>query len=187
VDVVFDVYKKSSLKSETRSKRGQGIRRRVTGTSKTPGNWQSFLCDASNKTELFHFLAEKMCEAETTSTVIVTKGEDAISNTRKSLDAVSPCCHEEADSRIFVHARDATTDGSKSIIIKANDMDVLVIAISVLLSLQELGLEKMWIAFGQGDKMRWIPVHEVVSAIGLEKAGGIPYFHEFCMADLERI
>ena len=43
VDVVFDVYKKSSLKSETRSKRGQGIRRRVTGTSKTPGNWQSFL------------------------------------------------------------------------------------------------------------------------------------------------
>ena len=59
VDVVFDVYKKSSLKSETRSKRGQGIRRRVTGTSKKPGNWQSFLRDVSNKTELFHFLAEK--------------------------------------------------------------------------------------------------------------------------------
>ena len=110
VDVVFDVYKKSSLKSETRSKTGQGIRRRVTGTSKTPGNWHSFLRDASNKTELFYFLAEKMCEAETTSKVIVTKGEDAISNTRKSLDAVSPCCHEEADSRIFVHARDAMTD-----------------------------------------------------------------------------
>lgn len=184
VDVVFDVYKKSSLKSETRSKRGQGIRRRVTETSKTPGNWQSFLRDTSNKTELFHFLAEKMCEAETTSTVIVTKGEDAISNTRKSLDAVSPCCHEEADCRIFVHARDATTDGSKSIIIKANDTDVLVIAISVLPSLQELGLEKMWIAFGQGAKMRWIPVYEVVSAIGLEKAGGIPYFHAFTGCDV---
>ena len=28
VDVVFGVYKKSSLKSETRSKRGQGIRRK---------------------------------------------------------------------------------------------------------------------------------------------------------------
>ena len=50
VDIVFDIFKKSSLKSETRSKRGQGIRRRVTGTSKTPGNWQSFLHDASNKT-----------------------------------------------------------------------------------------------------------------------------------------
>ena len=42
VDVVFDVYKKSSLKSEARSKRGQGIRRRVTGTSKTPSNGRSF-------------------------------------------------------------------------------------------------------------------------------------------------
>lgn len=36
VDIVFDVYKTSSLKSETKSKKGQGMRRRVTGTSKTP-------------------------------------------------------------------------------------------------------------------------------------------------------
>ena len=125
-----------------------------------------------------------MCEAETTSTVIITKGEHAISNTRKSLDAVSPCCHEEADTRMFVHARDATTDGRKSIIIKANDTDTLVIAISVLPSLQEIGLEKMWIAFGQGAKMRWIPVHEEVSAIGLEKARGIPYSHVFTGCDI---
>ena len=37
-------------------------------------------------------------------------------------------------------------------LVKANDTDVLVIAISVLPSLQELGLENMWIAFGQGAK-----------------------------------
>ena len=61
---------------------------------------------------------------------------------------------------------------------------MLVIAISVLPSLQELGLEKMWIAFGQGAKMRWIPVHEVVSAIGLEKTRGIPYFHVFTGCDV---
>lgn len=125
-----------------------------------------------------------MCEAETTSTVIVTKGGDAISKTVQSLDAVSPCCHEDANSQIFVHARDATTDGSKSIIIKANDTDVLFIAISVLPSLQKLGLQEMWIAIGQGTYMRWIPVHEVVSAIGLEKARGIPYFHTFTGCDI---
>lgn len=38
----------------------------------------------------------------------------------------------EADSRIFVNSKDATMDGSKSIITKANDTDVLAIAISVL-------------------------------------------------------
>ena len=44
VDVVFDIYKKSSLKSEARGKRGHGIRRSETGTSKTPTNWRSFWC-----------------------------------------------------------------------------------------------------------------------------------------------
>ena len=58
----------------------------------------------------------------------MTKGEDAISNKRKSLDSVAPCCREEADTRIFVHARDATLEGSKSLIIKDNDTDIVVIA-----------------------------------------------------------
>jgi len=39
-------------------------------------------------------------------------------------------------------------DGSKALMIKAND--TVVIAISVMKSLNEPGLEKMWIAFGQG-------------------------------------
>ena len=117
MNIVFDVYKKSSLKSETRSKSGQGIRRRVTGTSKTPGHWQSFLYDASNKTELFHFLVE-MCEAKTTSAVIITKREHAISSTRKSLDTVFPYYHEEADTQIFVYTRDATSDGESLLSLK---------------------------------------------------------------------
>ena len=36
-------------------------------------------------------------------------------------------------------------------------------------SLQELGLEKLWIEFGQGASARWIHVHEMVSLIGPEK------------------
>ena len=183
VDIIFDIYKKSSLKSETRSKRGQGMRRRVTGGSKTPSNWKSFMRDDNNKTELFQFLAEKMCEAQT-STVIVTKGEEAISNSSKSLDSLTPCYHEEADTRIFVHARDATLEGSTSLIIKANDTDVVVIAVATLPYLQRLGLQHMWIAFGQGGNARWIPVHDVVSGIGPEKTSGILYFHAFTGCDV---
>ena len=183
VDIVFDVYKKSSLKSETRLKRGQGIRRRVSGTSKTPKDWKSFLRNDENKTELFNFLAEKICSAETTCTIIVTKGEDVISNKELSLEEVTPCCHEEADTRIFVHARHAILCGRKSLIIKANDTDILVIAVSVLTALQSIGLQNMWLAFGQGANARWIPVHEIVSAIGSQKASGILYFHAFTGCD----
>ena len=38
VDVVFDVHRKSTVKGEARMRRGQGMLRRVTGTSKTPIN-----------------------------------------------------------------------------------------------------------------------------------------------------
>ena len=58
VDVVFVVYRKSTLKGEARMRRGQGMRRRVTCTSETPTNWRSFLRDADNKTELFQLLAD---------------------------------------------------------------------------------------------------------------------------------
>ena len=114
----------------------------------------------------------------------MTRGDNAICNKVKSLDAVAPCSHEQADSRVFVHARDATSQGSKSITIKANDTDVIVIAVSTMPSLQELGLEKLWIAFGQGASAWWIPVHKVVSSIGPEKVGGILFFHAFTGCDV---
>jgi len=85
-----------------------------SGISKTQiSSSNSFLRD-DNKIELFHLLADKICDAQTTRTIIVTKGEDVNSNTRKCLDAMSPCSYEEADNRIFVHARDAAMEGIKS-------------------------------------------------------------------------
>ena len=105
IDIVFDVYKESSLKVEARSKRGKGIRRRVTSTRKTPRNWKSFLRD--NKTKRFHFLADRLSEADMPSLVTVTKEEDVYCNRVIALYDLGPCTHEEADSRIFVHAHQA--------------------------------------------------------------------------------
>ena len=64
-----------------------------------------------------------------------------------SLDAVAPCSHEEADTRKFVIAQDATQRSCISFIIKAIDTNVVIIAVSVLPSLQHLGLHSMWIDF----------------------------------------
>ena len=168
-DVVFDVYLTSSLKAEMRSKRGRGVRRRVTGTSKTTRNWQSFLRDENNKTELFHFLAEKIAMANMVNVVIVTKGTEALSNQKINLDAIAPCTHEEADSRMFLHAKHAVVEGMKRVIVKANDTDVVVIAVSLFPSLQELGMQKMWVTFGQRSNLRWLSVHDIVDATGSKK------------------
>ena len=96
----------------------------------------------------------------------MTKEGGVICNdNQKSLKAVSPCPHEEADTRIFVHARDAAIEGSKALAIKANDTGIVVMAVSVLPQLQEIGIETLWTAFGHGLGMRWIPIHELLNAI----------------------
>ena len=62
---------------------------------------------------------------------------------QKALEAVSPCLHEEADTRIFVYDRDAAIEGSKALVIKANDTDIVVIAVPVVPPLQEIGVETL--------------------------------------------
>ena len=123
----------------------------------------------------------------TDNPVIMTKGENAItttSDTSVNLEEVAPCTHEEADTRIFVHVRYAATEGYKSLMmIEANDTDIVVIAISLKPSLAATGLEKMWVAFGKGKQRRWIPIHDLVSAIGPEKTSGMLFFHAFTGCD----
>ena len=136
---MLDVYKESSLKVEARSKRGKGIRRRVTQSSKTPQDWKSFLRDINNKTELFHFLADRLSEAD------VLCSEYVCCNRVIALDDLAPCMQ----TYVFLCTYDnAAMDGSKALMIKANDKDVVAIAISVMKSLNNPGLEKMWMAFG---------------------------------------
>jgi hypothetical protein len=134
--------------------------------------------------ELFHFIADKISEFQTKNPVIVTKEDIALCNQDIPLQDVSPCSHEEADSRIFVHAMHAAREGYTSLLVKANDTDVVVIGIYVMPTLLELGLQKLWISFGQGTSLRWIPVHEIVSQIGPEKTHGMPFFHAFTGCDL---
>ena len=58
VDVNWDRYLSDSLKATTRHMRGAGIRQRMRhgGNGKFPRNWNSYLQNASNKVELFHYL-----------------------------------------------------------------------------------------------------------------------------------
>ena len=120
----------------------------------------------------------------TVNVVIVTKEELALSTQVINLDHLAPCSHEEADTRIFVQVKYAVMEGNQTLMIKENDTDVAIVAVSILLSLQELDLQKLWIAFGQGKHLKCIPIHDIVSAIGLEKTSGILYFHAFTGCDV---
>ena len=80
------------------------------------------------------------------------------------LGGLSPCNHEEADTRMFVHAQDASlVDQHKKVLIIANDSDVIVLGIRsfVLWSV----MEELWIAYSSGKNSSYIAIHEVVASM----------------------
>ena len=60
VDIVWDIYSRTTLNAGTREQRGSGVRRRVTFTSKIPGNWATFLGVSLNKKELYVEIAKNL-------------------------------------------------------------------------------------------------------------------------------
>jgi len=112
VDIVWDEYIPNSLKAMTRKKRGTGTRRRVQPNSKIPGNWEGFLKVSENKKELFAFLAQQSVTIQTEKKVISTFGKSILLNSpREDISRLSPCAHEEADTRLLLHAADAAANG----------------------------------------------------------------------------
>jgi hypothetical protein len=178
IEVVFDVYYENSLKGETRRKRGIGGRRKLTANSRPPKAWNTFLRCDKNKTELFGFLADKIAGMICETAIFVTKDEHVLINNEGDVSHISPCNHEEADSRIFLHAKDAAINGSNSIMIVSSDTDV-VIGISLFAQLE---VEQLWIAFGKGKDFRWVPIHDIAKALG-PRARALPFFHAFSGCD----
>ena len=109
----------------------------------------------------------------------MTKEDLVLSNHEISLDDLYPCSHEEADTRMFVHARHMVQEGYIFLMIKANDTYVVIVAIATLPSLlKSLACRNCGLP-GQGSHLRWIPIHNIVPTIGPEKTNGILFFHTF--------
>ncbi len=112
MDIVWDQYFDKSLKSQTRSKRGKGIRRRVEASSSLPGNWQEFLRVDANKIELFAFLVNCISRMVITKQIVATSGSGVLCiPPTQDTGNLAPCDHEEADTRMFVHVADAVNKG----------------------------------------------------------------------------
>ena len=103
MDVVWDEYFPESLKAETRSKRGKGVRRRVEPGSGIPGNWQEFLRLDGNKVELFAYLATSVRAIDTDKQIISTDHAEVLCTQSRDTSGLAPCTHEEADTRIILH------------------------------------------------------------------------------------
>ena len=147
VDIIWDRYIPNSLKVQTRDKRGSGVCRRVEADVRLNANWGEFLKVDSNKTELFRYLAEQttMLPREANKCILSTSNTVVLSSSLDVMPEISPCTHEEADTRLILH--DCAPQVIVNIILRTVDTDVIVLAIANFRCLQ---ISWLWIAFGVG-------------------------------------
>jgi len=180
VDIVFDVYRPTSIKAFVRKRRGSGYPVDVTRHTRLPPNWSEFLRNDGNKTALFLLVQEAVISsvAPSLATVVVTSLDKAVCNQTLNMTDISPCDHEEADTRMLLHVKHANADA----IVKTVDTDVVVIAISCF---DQLQINKLWIEFGVGENMCHIPVHDIISSLPQSKmmCASLPLFHAITGCD----
>ena len=105
LDIVWDVYLADSLKAGTKGKRGQGQSRKVLALAPLPSTWKSFLKNDENKSDLFCFLSKKIERNPVSCKILVsTCCDSVVSSSTEDLNHMSGCTHEEADTRVFLHA-----------------------------------------------------------------------------------
>ena len=77
------------------------------------------------------FLADCARFLEVHGQVITTYGQDVRCTSPGETASLSPCTHEEADTRMFLHAADAVQQGDRKILLRTVDTDVLLLAVFV--------------------------------------------------------
>ena len=82
--------------------------------------------------------------------------------------------HEEADTRLILHAKHATATHN-NVIIKSPDKDVLILSIAM----QQRIENEMFFLTGTGNRCRCIPVSTIANNLGVEVSHCLPGFHAF--------
>ena len=171
-----------SIKTATRIKRGEGHRYHVTSQTYIP-NWNLFLRNSENKTQLFKFLAENIIRkvALEEGKQLYCSHEDITITNPDNLDvsAISPCTHEEADPRIFVHLKDAVRKGCSNIAIRATDTDIIILASALF---EDIAAQTC-IHFGTNKRLRIIPLHDIFERLGSQRCKALLFFHALTGAD----
>ncbi len=179
LDIVCDQYPENSLKSQARNKRGKGIRKRVDRSTYMPKNWQQFLRDSANKTELFTYLVNYIKLQTTSKQLVSTNGSEVVCIPPNTTH-LAPCNHEEADTRMILHLADAVDKGFLKILLRTVDSDVVVLCVAVV---AKISVRELWIAFGTGKHFRYIAAHEIAASLGPNKSQVLPMFHAYTGCD----
>jgi hypothetical protein len=138
IDVVFDVYRDLSIKNVERNRRSRGqlLFKKIIATAEIK-QWGSFLSSNENKNALVEFIVSQWKKPEYRAKIgqklfYATNGSDVVKTNEREIfhEIELQSNHEEADTRMLLHAKHASANYSK-ILISSPDTDVFIICLSV--------------------------------------------------------
>ena len=132
----------------------------------------------TTKTELLLFLAKELQAIDIKGKeVYTTYGKFVLSSQPKEM---MDCSHEEADTRLVLHAYYASQSSYHKILIRIVDTDVVVLAVS---RIQDLSTDEIWITFGNGKYFQYLLVHSIAEQLGPQRSKVLPMFHSITECD----
>lgn len=149
-------------------KRAGNKSRPIPGINSEPsvplsGQLEIIIDMAENKTNLTAFLSAKLIEKgqQLNNCEVVTAGGftnelQAESTSRRNVKNLESN-HEEADTRLILHAVDAKDRGYERTIIICKDTDVLFLLVHFFDSLSK----EVWMQTGTSQSKKYTPVHEI--------------------------
>ena len=163
IHIVFDEYRTISIKNMERQRRGTsnlvGVQYKNILPSFPIKSWTNFMSSSQNKEEMVKFLArqwksEPFRRQLDGKTLYLTEGTKCWKITEDdSIDVpVLECSHEEADTRMALHAKFV----SGPVTIHSDDTDVFIILLG---HLNEIG--ECFMKVGRGTKVRLIDIKSI--------------------------
>ena len=106
----------------------------------------------------------------------MSTSDTSVTFTRVNKDTtkLEPFTHEEADTRLMIHAADCVAQRYRKVTIRTLDTDVVVLAVSAVIPLD---ISELCITFGTGKTFRYIGAHKFASNLGRCKGAALPLFH----------
>jgi hypothetical protein len=193
IDVVFDHYRQDSIKAGTREHRSathhRPIRRKVDGPKvPLPKQWNAFIDLPENKRDLVDFLSKyliEICQSTLPENqlLITAGGFHDIEKAEASHGQLSESLHsnhEEADTRLVLHAVDAVKSGYGRLLVYSRDTDVLVLLVHFY---PDLLVEELWMCAGTRKKPKFMPVHDISLSLSQDVREALPGFHSLTGCD----
>ena len=191
IDVVYDVYSHSSIKSAERERRGETkmCNYKISHDAvRIPKNWQAFLSNIDNKNELVNYFihkwqtmlnkipAQKELYLCTTSVLRLTS--ESVENVHE-LDSN----HDEADTKLVLHAKHAF-ERRETVFIRTVDTDVLVIALHHLhVALLKSADQNLILIMGMGKHKRSVSANAILANLPVSLKSSLLPLHALTGCD----